>query len=112
MVDFNDREDDARFRAFFGGLVKPVEDAGFAAVVMKRIRRRKWQRGIVLLAALVPGLLLGVRPIIRYILDMTSGFSTIATRWMDPSWVQQYEVILIAVVIAAVFPVVMHTLEK
>ena len=112
-------EEEGRLSELFEALTPPLEDAGFSASVVRRIRRRAWLRRMVLGAAVIVGGALALGPIselsvlLSGLLSLLSdGLVTVATSWNDPAWLVQNRVALILVLLAVASPVAIRLLER
>ena len=112
-------EEEGRLSELFEALTPPLEDEGFSAIVVRRIRRRRWVRRAVLgTAALVGGALaLGPLSELSVLLSglpalLSEGLITVATSWNDPAWLAQNRSILIMAILAASIPGAIRLLER
>ena len=112
-------EEEGRLSELFEALTPPLEDEGFSALVVRRIRRRAWLRRAVLGAAVVVGGVLALGPLseLSVLISgvpvlLSEGLVTAATSWNDPAWLAQNRLILIMVVLAASIPGAIRLLDR
>ena len=112
-------EEEGRLSELFETLNPPLEDEGFSATVLRRIRRRAWLRRAVLGTAVVVGGVLALGPLseLSVLLSglpalLSEGLVTVATSWNDPAWLAQNRVVLILAVLAASVPGAIRLLER
>ena len=112
-------EEEGRLSELFEALTPPVEDEGFSANVVRRIRRRAWLRRVVLGAAVVVGGVLAFGPLseLSVLLSgvpvlLSDGLITVATSWNDPAWLAQNRLVLVMVVLAASIPGAIRLLDR
>lgn len=112
-------EEEGRLTELFQALTPPVEDEGFSASVVRRIRRRAWLRRMVLGAAVVVGGVLAFGPLseLSVLLSgvpvlLSDGLITVATSWNDPAWLAQNRLVLVMVVLAASIPGAIRLLDR
>ena len=112
-------EEEGRLSELFEALTPPLEDEGFSALVVRRIRRRAWLRRAVLGAAVVVGGVLALGPLseLSVLISgvpvlLSEGLVTVATSWNDPAWLAQNRLILIMVVLAASIPGAIRLLDR
>jgi len=112
-------EEEGRLSELFQALTPPVEDEGFSASVVRRIRRRAWLRRMVLGAAVVVGGVLAFGPLseLSVLLSgvpvlLSDGLITVATSWNDPAWLAQNRLVLVMVVLAASIPGAIRLLDR
>ena len=112
-------EEEGRLSALFEALNPPLEDEGFSASVLRRIRRRAWLRRAVLGTAVVVGGVLALGPLseLSVLLSglpalLSEGLVTVATSWNDPAWLAQNRIALILAVLAASVPGAIRLLER
>ena len=111
--------EEGRLSELFQALTPPVEDEGFSASVVRRIRRRAWLRRMVLGAAVVVGGVLAFGPLseLSVLLSgvpvlLSDGLITVATSWNDPAWLAQNRLVLVMVVLAASIPGAIRLLDR
>ena len=112
-------EEEGRLSELFEALTPPLEDEGFSALVVRRIRRRTWLRRAVLGAAVVVGGVLALGPLsqLSVLISgvpvlLSEGLVTAATSWNDPAWLAQNRLVLIMVVLAASIPGAVRLLDR
>ena len=112
-------EEEGRLSEFFETLTTPLEDEGFSANVVRRIRRRVWLRRVVLGTAVIVGGVLAFGPLseLSVLISglpvlLSEGLVTMATSWNDPAWLAQNRMILIMAVLAASIPVAIRLLDR
>ena len=112
-------EEEGRLSELFETLTPPLEDEGFSADVLRRIRRRAWLRRAVLGTAAIVGGVLALGPLseLSVLLSglpalLSEGLVTVATSWNDPAWLAQNRVVLILAVLAASVPGAIRLLER
>ena len=112
-------EEEGRLSELFQALTPPVEDEGFSASVVRRIRRRAWLRRMVLGAAVVVGGVLAFGPLseLSVLLSgvpvlLSDGLISVATSWNDPAWLAQNRLVLVMVVLAASIPGAIRLLDR
>lgn len=112
-------EEEGRLSELFETLTPPLEDEGFSADVLRRIRRRAWLRRAVLGTAVMVGGVLALGPLseLSILLSglpalLSEGLVTVATSWNDPAWLAQNRVVLILAVLAASVPGAIRLLER
>ena len=112
-------EEEGRLSELFEALTPPLEDEGFSALVVRRIRRRAWLRRTVLGAAVVVGGVLALGPLseLSVLISgvpvlLSEGLVTVATSWNDPAWLAQNRLVLIMVVLAASIPGAIRLLDR
>ncbi|MYF68830.1 MAG: hypothetical protein F4181_02070 [Proteobacteria bacterium] len=119
-------EEEGRLSALFETLTPPLEDEGFSAGVVRRIRRRVWLRRAVLGTAVIIGGVLALGPLselsvlISELSVLIAGLPvllsedlvTVATSWNDPAWLAQNRVALILVLLAVASPGAIRLLER
>ena len=111
-------EEEGRLSELFQALTPPLEDEGFSANVVRRIRRRAWLRRVVIGAAVVVGGVLAFGPLseLSVLLSgvpvlLSDGLITVATSWNDPAWLAQNRMVLVMVVLAASIPGAIRLLD-
>ena len=97
----------------------PLDDEGFSATVLRRIRRRVWLRRAVLGTAVVVGGVLAFGPLseLSVLISgvpvlLSDGLITVATNWNDPAWLAQNRLILILILLAVASPGAIRLLER
>ena len=112
-------EEEGRLSELFEALTPPLEDDGFSALVVRRIRRRRWVRRAVLGTAAVVGGVLALGPLseLSVLLSgvpalLSEGLITAATSWNDRAWLAQNRLILIMAVLAASMPAAIRLLDR
>ena len=112
-------EEEGRLSELFETLTPPLEDEGFSADVLRRIRRRAWLRRAVLGTAAIVGGVLALGPLseLSVLLSglpalLSEGLVTVATSWNDPAWLAQNRIALILAVLAASVPGAIRLLER
>ena len=112
-------EEEGRLSELFEALTPPLEDDGFSALVVRRIRRRRWVRRAVLGTAVVAGGVLALGPLseLSVLISglpalLSEGLITVATSWNDPAWLAQNRMILILAVLAASMPGAIRLLDR
>ncbi len=112
-------DEEGRLSELFETLAPPLEDEGFSADVLRRIRRRAWLRRAVLGTAVVVGGVLALGPLseLSVLLSglpalLSEGLVTVATSWNDPAWLAQNRIALILAVLAASVPGAIRLLER
>lgn len=112
-------EEESRLSELFEALRPPLEDEGFSANVVRRIRRRVWLRRVVLGAAVVAGGVLAFGPLsdLSVLVSgvpvlLSEGLVTVATSWNDPAWLAQNRIVLILALLAVASPGAIRLLER
>lgn len=112
-------EEEVRLSELFEALTPPLEDEGFSALVVRRIRRRVWLRRLVLGTAVVVGGVLALGPLSELSVlvaglpaVLSEGLIAAATNWNDPAWLAQNRLVLITVVLAASIPGAIRLLDR
>ena len=112
-------DEESRISELFEALAPPLEDKGFSALVVRRIRRRVWSRRVVLGAAVIAGSVLALGPLSELSVLvaglpvlLSEGLVTVATNWNDPAWLAQNRLILIMAVLAASMPGAIRLLDR
>ena len=112
-------EEEGRLSELFEALTPTLEDKGFSAYVLRRIRRRAWLRRAVLGTAVIVGSVLALGPLseLSVLLSglpalLSEGLVTVATSWNDPAWLAQNRIALILAVLAASVPGAIRLLER
>lgn len=112
-------EEEGRLSELFEALTPPLEDEGFSALVVRRIRRRVWLRRLVLGTAVVVGGVLALGPLSELSVliaglpaVLSEGLIAAATNWNDPAWLAQNRLVLITVVLAASIPGAIRLLDR
>ena len=112
-------DEESRISELFEALAPPLEDKGFSALVVRRIRRRVWLRRVVLGAAVIAGSVLALGPLSELSVLvaglpvlLSEGLVTVATNWNDPAWLAQNRLILIMAVLAASMPGAIRLLDR
>jgi len=105
-------EEEGRLSELFKALTPPLEDEGFSALVVRRIRRRRWVRRAVLGTAALVGGALALGPLSELSVLLSEGLITVATSWNDPAWLAQNRMILILAVLAASMPGAIRLLDR
>ena len=118
-------EEEGRLSELFEALTPPLENEGFSANVVRRIRRRVWLRRVVLGTAVVVGGVLALGPLselsvliseLSVLISgvpvlLSDGLITVATSWNDPAWLAQNRMVLVMVVLAASIPGAIRLLD-
>lgn len=111
--------EEGRLSELFETLTPPLEDEGFSAIVLRRIRRRVWLRRAVLGAAVIVGGALALGPLSELSVliaglpaVLSEGLIATATNWNDPAWLAQNRLVLIMVVLAASIPGAIRLLDR
>ena len=112
-------EEEGRLSELFEALTPPLEDEGFSALVVRRIRRRAWLRRAVLGAAVVVGGVLALGPLsqLSVLISgvpvlLSEGLVTAATSWNDPAWLAQNRMVLILAILAVSMPGAIRLLDR
>ena len=112
-------EEESRLSELFEALTPPLENEGFSANVVRRIRRRVWLRRVVLGTAVVVGGVLAFGPLseLSVLVSgvpalLSEGLVTVATNWNDPAWLAQNRLILILAVLTASMPGAIRLLDR
>ena len=112
-------EEEGRLSELFEALTPPLEDDGFSAIVVRRIRRRRWVRRAVLSTAALVGGALALGPLSELSVllaelpvHLSEVLVTVATSWNDPAWLTQNRLILIMAVLAASIPGAIRLLDR
>ena len=112
-------EGEGRLTELFETLTPPLDDEGFSATVLGRIRRRVWlRRGVLGTAAVVGGVLaFGPLSELSVLISgvpvlLSDGLISIATSWNDPAWLAQNRMILILILLAVASPGAIRLLER
>ena len=112
-------EEEGRLSELFEALTPPLQDEGFSANVVGRIRRRVWLRRVVLGTAVVVGGVLAFGPLseLSVLVSglpvlLSEGLVTVATSWNDPAWLARNRVALILVLLAVASPGAIRLLER
>ena len=112
-------DEEGRLSELFETLTPPLEDKGFSADVLRRIRRRAWLRRAVLGTAVIVGGILALGPLseLSVLLSglpalFSEGLIAVATSWNDPAWLAQNRIALILAVLAASVPGAIRLLER
>ena len=112
-------EEEGRLTELFETLAPPLEDEGFSAIVVGRIRRRLWLRRAVLGTAVVVGSLLALGPLseLSVLLSgapvlLSEGVIAVATSWNDPAWLAQNRMVLILFLLAVASPGAIRLLDR
>ncbi len=105
-------EEEGRLSEFFQTLNSPLDEEGFSAIVLRRIKRRLWLRRIVLGTATVVGGVVALGPISELAVLLSEGLVVAATRWNDPAWSGQNPALVIALLSALAFPGAIRLLER
>lgn len=112
-------DEEGRLSELFETLTPPLEDRGFSADVLRRIRRRAWLRRAVLGTAVIVGGILALGPLseLSVLLSglpalFSEGLIAVATSWNDPAWLAQNRIALILAVLAASVPGAIRLLER
>ena len=112
-------EEEGRIAELFETLTPPLDDEGFSATVLRRIRRRVWLRRAVLGTAAVVGGVLALGPLseLSVLISavpvlLSDGLITVATSWNDPAWLAQNRMVLIMVLLAVASPGAIRLLER
>lgn len=112
-------EEENRLSELFEALTPPLEDEGFSANAVRRIRRRVWLRRVVLGTAVVVGGVLAFGPLseLSVLVSgvpvlLSEGLVTVATSWNDPAWLAQNRMILILALLAVASPGAIRLLER
>ena len=112
-------EEEGRLSELFEALTPPLDDKGFSANVVRRIRRRIWLRRVVLGTAVIVGGALALGPLseLSVLVSgvpvlLSDGLVTVATSWNDPAWLAQNRLVLIMVILAASIPGAIRLLDR
>ena len=105
-------EEEGRLAEFFGTLAPPLEDEGFSATVLRRIRRRLRLRRLVVGTAVVVGGVLALGPLSELSVLLSESLVTVATNWNDPAWLAQNRMVLILALLAVASPGAIRLLER
>lgn len=112
-------EEEDRLAELFETLTPTLDDEGFSATVLRRIRRRVWLRRGVLGTAVVIGGVLAFGPLseLSVLISgvpvlLSDGLITVATNWNDPAWLAQNRTILILILLAVASPGAIRLLER
>ena len=112
-------EEEGRLSELFEALTPPLEDEGFSANVLRRIRRRVWLRRVVLGTAVVVGGALALGPLseLSVLLSgvpvlLSDGLITVATSWNDPAWLAQNRMVLMLAILAVSMPGAIRLLDR
>ena len=112
-------EEEGRLSELFETLTPPLEDEGFSAAVVRRIRRRVWLRHAVLGTAVIVGGALALGPLseLSVLLSglsvlLSEGLVTVATSWNDPAWLARNRMVLILSLLAVASPGAIHLLDR
>ena len=112
MTEQNQTNEEARFTALFQELTPQLQDDGFSEKVMARIARHARRRNIVLSVAAIIGGAVALWPLSKLAVIFANGLLLTATRWNDPSWVLQNQLMIFAVVLAGLAPFAIRWLEE
>lgn len=112
-------EEEGRLSELFEAFTPPLQDEGFSALVVRRIRRRVWLRRVVLGTAVVVGGALALGPLseLSVLLSgvpvlLSDGLITVATSWNDPAWLAQNRMILMLAILAVSMPGAIRLLDR
>ncbi len=112
-------EEEGRLSELFEALTPPLQDEGFSANVLRRIRRRVWLRRLVLGTAVVVGGALALGPLseLSVLLSgvpvlLSDGLITVATSWNDPAWLAQNRMVLMLAILAVSMPGAIRLLDR
>ena len=112
-------EEEGRLSELFEALTPPLQDEGFSANVLRRIRRRVWLRRVVLGTAVVVGGALALGPLseLSVLLSgvpvmLSDGLITVATSWNDPAWLAQNRMVLMLAILAVSMPGAIRLLDR
>ena len=126
-------EEEGRLSELFEAFTPPLEDEGFSANVVRRIRRRAWLRRVVLGTAVIVGGALALGPLselsvliselsvliseLSVLISglpvlLSDGLVTVATSWNDPAWLAQNRVALLLALLAVASPGAIRLLER
>jgi len=111
VTDQNRTNEDARFAALFQELTPTLQNNGFSERVMAQIARRVRRRNFILSAAAIIGVAVALWPLSKLAVAFGNGLMLAATRWNDPAWVLQNQLLIVAVVLAALAPFAIRWLE-
>ncbi len=89
-----DQNEESRMRSMFGREIPPVPDDGFSTSIVKRIRLKIWQRRLILLAAIIPGLLIAVPMLSQLLLTMSNELVILVARGEQSESLGQVRVLL------------------
>lgn len=105
-------EGERQLSELFQTLNPPLGDEGFSDTVLRRVRRRLWLRRVVLGTAAVVGGVLAVGPLFELATLLSEGLVTAATRWNDPAWLTQNQVLVIPALLVLAVPGAVRLLER
>ena len=112
-------EEEGRLSELFEALTPPLEDEGFSALVVRRIRRRVWLRRVVLGTAAIVGGVLALGPLseLSVLISglpvlLSDGLVTVATSWNDPAWLARNRMVLILALLAVATPGAIRLLDR
>jgi hypothetical protein len=112
VTDQNKTKEDARFTALFQEMSPALQDDGFSEQVMIRIARQARRRNMVLSIAAIIGGAVALWPLSRLAVVFGKGLFIAATRWNDPAWILQNQLLIFAVVLACLAPFAIRWLEE
>jgi hypothetical protein len=112
MTEKNQTNEDARFATLFQEFSPALQDDGFSERVMARIARRTRRRNIVLSAAAIIGGTIALWPLSRLAVTFGNGLLLAATKWHDPAWLLQNQLLIFAVILAGLAPFAIRWLEE
>lgn len=104
--------EDARIAALFQELSPNLDNNGFSERVMARIARQVRQRNIVMACAAIAGGTFALWPLSRLVVSFVNGLLVAATRWHDPTWIIQNQLLIFAVILAGLAPFAIRWLEE
>jgi len=111
VTDQNQNNEDARIQALFQDLSRPLPDNGFSEQVMVRIARRARRRNAVLFTAAIIGGAVSLWPLSKLATAFVNGLLLTATRWTDPTWLLQNQLMIIAIALVGLAPFAIRWLE-
>ena len=112
MTDQIQKNEDARLTTLFQEMSPTLPDDGFSEQVMIRIARQARRRNMVLSIAAIIGGAVALWPLSRLAVVFGKGIFLAATRWNDPTWILQNQLLIFAVVLACLAPFAIRWLEE
>lgn len=112
MTDQNQTNEDAHLTTLFRELAPTLEDDGFSERVMSRIAQRIRRRNVILATAAIIGAAIALWPLSRLAVALSNSVLVAATRWYDPAWLLQNQLVIFAVALASLAPFAIRWLEE